>query len=393
MTTRRTSQKASRFTESVIREMTRLADRHGAINLAQGFPDFAAPSWLKDAASHAVQNDINQYAVTWGAPELRSAIAWKYEKHYGWPVDPDLEITVGCGSTECMIATLLALVDPGEKVLVLEPFYENYGPDSIIAGASPVYAALDADRDWTLDLERLESTIQKNLPQGGIRALILNTPHNPTGKVFSREELRGLAELVERYDFFVITDEIYEHIVYDGLDHTLFAQLPGMRERTVTISGLSKTYSVTGWRIGYILAPQDLTSAIRKIHDFLTVGAPAPLQHAGSKALRIEADYYTQLARGYSRRRDFFVEVLRRKGFRFTVPSGAYYIMVDISQLTEMDDLHFVQHLIRECGVAAVPGSSFFERPENGRHLVRFAYCKSLGLLEQAAERLEKLAL
>jgi aminotransferase len=371
--------------------MTRLAARHNAINLAQGFPNFAAPQWLKDAAIRAIQDDINQYAVTWGAPDLRNAISEKYSNHYGWAVDPDLEITVGCGSTECMIATILAVVDPGEQILVLEPFYENYGPDAIIADASSVFTRLDPNQAWALDLQGLENTIQKSLPAGGVRAVILNSPHNPTGKVFSQSELNGLARLADQYDFYVITDEIYEHIVYDGLSHTLLASLPGMKERTITISGLSKSYSVTGWRIGYILAPPDLTKGIRKVHDFLTVGAPAPLQAAGVVALEANQDYYEHLAEDYQSRRDFFVPALEEIGFQLTQPSGAYYVMADITGLTTMDDVSFVEHLVKEHGVATVPGSSFYSRPEDGKRFIRFAFCKTLPLLEQALDRLEGL--
>ena len=384
---RRVSQKVVTFTESVIREMTRLALDHDAINLAQGFPNFPAPQSIKDAACQAIQDDINQYAITWGAPGLRRAVAEKYKAFYDWEMDSEREITVACGSTESMISSILGLVDPGDRILVFEPFYENYGPDATIAGASPVYVPLDPSQNWAFDFHQLEQKIRDNR----IRALILNSPNNPSGKVFTPEELTKLSELAQSYDFYVITDEIYEHIVYDGGSHHPIALFPGMRDRTITISGLSKTFSITGWRIGYIIAPPDLTDAIRKIHDFLTVGAAAPLQEAGSMALRMGKEYYQQLASDYQERRDYFVRVLKEIGFKLWKPAGAYYVMVDISPLTDMDDLTFVDSLIREYGVAAVPGSSFYHRPELGRQLIRFAFCKTLDVLEDAAERLVKL--
>lgn len=384
----RISRKAACFTESVIREMTRLAARYGAINLAQGFPNFPAPQLIKDAACQAIQDDVNQYSITWGSAALRQAIAEKYQRFYDWQVSPDREVTVACGSTECMIASVLAVVNPGERVLVFEPYYENYGPDAIMAGAAPLFFPLDPGRDWALDLEKLEETLQAVEPEGGIRALILNSPNNPSGKVFCREELSQLAALAQRYDFYVLTDEIYEHILYDGARHDPIATFPGMRERTITISGVSKTFSVTGWRIGYILAPEDLTGAIRKMHDFLTVGAAAPLQEAAAQALRLGADYYQELAAGYAQRRDFLLAALREAGFKVWKPAGAYYIMSDISGLTDLSDTEFVGRLVRDYGVAAVPGSSFYHEPELGRRLVRFAFCKTPDVLEEAAERL-----
>lgn len=382
----RISDKAARFSESVIREMTRLANRHNAINLAQGFPNFPAPDFLKEAACRAIQNDINQYAITWGSPRLRRAISEKYLRQYAFEADPDREITVCCGATECMIATILALVDPGGRVAVFEPFYENYGPDAIIAGAAPTYFQLDPEREWAIDFEAIERSIQGS----PLRALILNTPQNPTGKTFTQSEMERLAELAVLYDFYVITDEIYEHILYSGR-HMLIAQFPGMRERTVTISGLSKTFSVTGWRLGYVVAPEDLTSAVRKIHDFLTVGAAAPLQEAAAEALESSGDYFQNLAEDYRKRRDFFVPALRDAGFRVWNPQGAYYVMTDISDLTEMSDVAFVRRMVEEIGVAAVPGSSFFQKGESGRKFVRFAFCKTMQVLEEAAQRLSQL--
>ncbi len=385
---RRVSSKAGRFTESVIREMTRLADRHNAINLAQGFPDFSAPRFIKDAAHRAIDAEFNQYSVTWGSPRLREAIARKYDRHYGWTVDPEQEITVCCGATESMVSSILALIDPGEQVVVFEPFYENYGPDTIIAGALPVFVPLDPIGGWAFDEVALESRIREAAARGKVRALILNTPNNPTGRVFAREELETIARLAKSYDFYVITDEIYEHITYDGHQHTPIALIPGMRERTVTVSGLSKTFSITGWRLGYVIAPSDLTAAIRKVHDFLTVGAPAPLQEAAASALDIDDDYYAELAESYRRRRDLLLQLLDDAGFRTWTPHGAYYIMADISALTDETDVEFVGRLIRERNVAAVPGSSFFSRPELGRHLVRFTYCKTEALLAEAGRRL-----
>jgi aminotransferase len=387
----RVSRKASRFTESVIREMTRLASQHDALNLAQGFPDFPAPKWLKESACRAIQQDINQYSITWGSRRLRQAISQKYLDHYGMTIDPEEEITVACGSTESMISTLLGILDPGDKVLVFEPFYENYGPDAVIAGAQPVYVQLRPELGWTYDPDDLESKIRREAESGGVKALILNSPQNPTGKVFRSHELEHLADLANQYDFYVITDEIYEHIIYDSLPHTPIASIPGMRDRTITISGLSKTFSVTGWRIGYILAPPDVTAAVRKMHDFLTVGAAAPLQEAGAEALASTSNYYEGLTFSYTARRDYFVPALKELGFEVDLPEGAYYVMADIRDLTDETGVQFVERLIREFGVAAVPGSSFYHQPPDGEHLVRFAFCKSMGLLEEAAERLRGL--
>lgn len=387
----RISQKAARFTESVIREMTRLAAQYNAINLAQGFPNFPAPQIIKDAACEAIQKDINQYSITWGSPALRQAIAHKYKDFYNWEINPEKEITVACGSTECMISSILALVNPGERVVVFEPFYENYGPDAIIAGASPVFVPLDPAQDWSFDVEALEQRVQAALSKGGIRALILNTPNNPSGKVFSLQELSQLAQLARRYDFYVITDEIYEHIIYDGKCHHPIALLPGMRDRTITISGISKTFSVTGWRIGYIIAPQDLTNAIRKMHDFLTVGAAAPLQEAAARVLSMEHEYYRRLAQEYAERRDYLLAVLQEIGFKVWKPSGAYYVMVDISPVTELNDVEFVRLLVKEYGVATVPGSSFYHDPQGGRRLIRFAFCKTMDVLREAAQRLARV--
>lgn len=372
------------FTESVIREMTRIANECGAINLAQGFPDFSMPQPMKDAACRAIQDDVNQYAITWGARSLRTAIAEKYERTYAFAVDPEREITVTCGATEAMAAVFLALVDPGDEVVVFEPYYENYGPDAILAGATPVFVPLEPP-DWRFDPARLREAFGPRT-----KAIIVNTPHNPTGRVFTPEEMATIAELCVQHDVWAFTDEIYEHIRYQG-EHRLLATLPGMRERTVTISGLSKTFSCTGWRLGYAIAPAEITSAIRKVHDFLTVGAPAPLQEAAAVGLRLPADYYSSLASDYRERRDLLCSALSRCGFRFSSPEGAYYVLADYSQLSDLEDRDFAIWLAREGGVATVPGSSFYATPGGGRRSVRFAFCKRLETLQAAVQRLERL--
>jgi aminotransferase len=387
---RKISYKAEQFTESVIREMTRLAAQHEAINLAQGFPNFSAPDFIKEAACRAIREDINQYEVTWGSVALREAIARNYRRFYDFQVDPELEVTVCCGATECMIASLLAVLDPGEHVIVFEPFYENYGPDAIIAGATPHFVTLDPENNFAFSREELRELCESLVCKGGVRALILNSPNNPSGKVFSTEELQWLAELAEEFDFYLITDEIYEHIIYEGL-HVPIATIGDARARTITISGLSKTFSVTGWRLGYIVAPPEVTSAIRKMHDFLTVGAPAPLQAAAAVALDAPLEYYRGLSEEYRTRRDVMLNILCKVGFRAWEPKGAYYIMADISPLTQKTDVEFVKDMIRQVGVATVPGSSFFHRPERGGNLIRFAFCKTVALLEKASQRLEKL--
>ena len=373
--------RTSTFTESVIREMTRVAQEHGAINLSQGFPDFPMPAPMKDAACAAIQGDVNQYAVTWGAPALRLAIAEKYRRWYAMEVDPDLELTVTCGATEAMAAVFLALLDPGDEVIVLEPFYENYGPDAILAEAKPVFVPLEAP-DWRLDPDRLRAAFGPKT-----KAIIVNTPHNPTGRVLTREEISLIAELCIEHDVWAITDEIYEHIRYAGNHHPI-ATWPGMRERTVTISGLSKTFSCTGWRLGYAIAPEQQTKAIRKVHDFLTVGAPAPLQAAGAVGMAFDADYYNHLALDYRARRDLLCGALSEAGFTFSVPEGAYYVLAHFSALSQDDDVTFAKWLASDVGVATVPGSSFYHKRALGRSLVRFAFCKQTETLERAAERL-----
>jgi aminotransferase len=382
----RGSIKASQFTESVIREMTRLVGIHGGINLAQGFPDFAAPPLVKEAAAKAVHDDINQYAITWGAKAFRDAIAAKFARFGGFPIDPETEITVTCGATEAMISTLLAVTDPGDEVVIFEPFYENYGPDAILSGATPRFVRLRPP-DWSFDPAELAAAFGPKT-----RAIVINTPNNPTGKVFTEDELRTIADLCMMHDVIAVTDEIYEHILYDGARHIVLATLPGMRERTVTINALSKTYSVTGWRVGYAIAPADLTLSIRKVHDFLTVGAPAPLQAAGVVALTLPDSYYEDLVESYTARRDVLYDALTAAGFRANRPKGAYYIMADFTAFGFTgDDSAFARHLIREIGVAPVPGSSFFLRPEDGRDLIRFCFPKKLDTLREAGERLARL--
>ncbi len=379
------SERAASFTESVIREMTRHAAQHDAVNLAQGFPDFACPPELKEAAKAAIDRDVNQYAITWGARDFREAIAAKTARFYpGWQVDPETDLTVTCGATEGMIAAMLALVDPGEEVIVFEPFYENYGPDAILSGAVPRYVTLH-EPDWRIDPDELAAAFGPST-----RAIILNSPHNPTGKVFSRVELELIASLAQQHDALVLTDDIYEHIVYDG-EHVPMATLPGMAERTVAVNSLSKTYSVTGWRVGWVIAPAPLTSAIRKVHDFLTVGAAAPLQAAGAVALALPDAYYATLADDYRRRRDLLLPSLEAAGLRPFVPDGAYYVMVEIGDVTDEDDVTFARRLTADPGVASVPGSSFYSRPELGRTKVRFAFPKRDETLAEAARRLRRI--
>jgi len=381
----RVSQKSLRFTESVIREMTRLANQHGAVNLSQGFPDFAAPEEIKAAAARAVAADINQYAITWGAKSLRDALVAKQQRFTGLSFDPEREVTVCCGATECMASVMLALVDPGDEVIVFEPFYENYGPDAILSGAVPRFVRL-REPEWSFDAAELAAAFNAKT-----RAIVVNTPNNPTGKVFSRVEMEQIAALCRKWDVVCVTDEIYEHILYDGAEHVSMAALDGMRERTVTISGLSKTWSVTGWRIGWCLAPPELTNAIRKVHDFLTVGAPAPLQEAAATALAMPQDYFRRLADSYRERREFLVPVLQRAGFKPFPPRGAYYVMTDISEFGFPDDVAFARWLVAEGGVAAVPGSSFYSDPAAGSQRLRFHFARKRETLEAAAERLQSL--
>jgi aspartate/methionine/tyrosine aminotransferase len=379
------SAKAERFTESVIREMNRLALEAGAIGLAQGFPDFACPPELKEAAAQAIARDVNQYAITWGATAFREAIAAKTARFYpAWAPDPGTEITVTCGATEGMIAAMLGILDPGDEVIVFEPFYENYGPDAILTGAVPRYVTL-REPGWSFDPDELRAAVNPRT-----RGIVVNSPHNPTGKVFERDELETIAALCQEHDLIAFTDEIYEHIVYEG-EHTPLAILPGMRERTVAVNSLSKTYSVTGWRVGWVIASPELSVGVRKTHDFLTVGAAAPLQAAGTVALSMPDGYYTELRAEYRERRDTLVPALESAGFRTYSPAGAYYVMTDIAALTDEDDVAFARRLILDPGVASVPGSSFYSRPELGRTKIRFAFPKKLETLQAAAERLGRI--
>jgi aminotransferase len=379
------SKKATQFTESVIREMTRLSDLHNAVNLSQGFPDFSAPAAVKAAAMAAIDGDVNQYAVTWGARPLREAVAREFTRRYGVGVVPDEQVTVCCGSTEAMMSTMMAIIDPGDEVVVFEPFYENYGPDAILSGATPRYVTLH-EPDWHFDPDELAAAFTNKT-----RAIIINTPNNPTGKVFSRDELETIAALCRKWDAVAISDEIYEHILYDGHVHIPIASIEGMAERTVTINGLSKTYSVTGWRVGWTISPPSLTGSIRKVHDFLTVGAPAPLQEAGAVALGLPDQYYLDLAAKYKRLRDMLLDILERHHFVCYKPYGAYYIMTDISAFGFSDDVEFTRYLIKDVGVAGVPGSSFYKNSQNGKTKLRFCYCKRDETILEADRRLAKL--
>ncbi|MDX1647301.1 MAG: aminotransferase class I/II-fold pyridoxal phosphate-dependent enzyme [Longimicrobiales bacterium] len=384
MTTRiaRTARRTHSFTESVIREMTRVAREHGAVNLAQGFPDFPAPDLIKEAACDAIRADVNQYAITWGAPSLRAALARKYGERYDMDVDTEREITVTCGATEAMAAVMLAVVDPGDEVVVMEPFYENYGPDAILSQAKPVFLTLSRP-DYRLEKEALAEVVTPRT-----RAIVLNTPNNPTGRVFDREELQAVADVCIEHDLLAITDEIYEHIHYEG-EHVPLATFEGMRDRTITVSGASKTFSVTGWRIGTIVAPADLTDAIRKVHDFLTVGAPAPLQEATAVAMNeLGGDYYEAMVESYRARGEILVSALQDAGFDCRHPQGAYYVLADFGALSDEDSMTFGKRLAAEGGVAPVPGGSFFSEPDRGRSLVRFVFCKEMDTLREAGRRL-----
>jgi L-glutamine---4-(methylsulfanyl)-2-oxobutanoate aminotransferase len=373
--------RADTFTESVIREMTRLALAHKAINLAQGFPDFPCPQELKEAACTSINADHNQYAITWGTKELRDSLADRVKTFNGMDFDPESEITVTCGSTEAMMASMLGVIQPGDEVIVPEPFYENYGPDAQISGAVPRYVPLAPD--FGVDEEAMKNAFSKKT-----RAVILNTPNNPTGKVFTKNELTFIGDLCIEYNAVAITDEIYEHIVYDGRKHVSMGSLPGMQDRTITIGSFSKTYSVTGWRVGYALAEASLTSRIRKIHDFLTVGAPAPLQQACVAALNLPASYYRSLADGYDRKRKILFNGLRKAGFSCELPEGAYYIFTDISGFG-MKDVEFARYLTEAAGVAAVPGSSFYSK--GGEHRLRFTFSKKDETLHEACRRLDEM--
>jgi aspartate/methionine/tyrosine aminotransferase len=379
------SSKPLQFTESVIREMTRQALLHNAVNLSQGFPDFPAPSEIKAAAICAIEADINQYSITWGSKNLRHAIAERLEKLTSMRFDPETEVTVCCGSTEAMIASLLAIINPGDEVIIFEPFYENYNPDAILSGATRRYVQLQPP-EWSFDLQELEAAFNPNT-----KAIIINTPNNPTGKVFRREELQQIARLCQQWNCVAITDEIYDHILYDACEHVRMFTLNGMRDRTITINSLSKTFSVTGWRVGYVVASSELSSAVRKVHDFLTVGAAHPLQEAGAKALRFGETYFQELREKYTQRRDLLLQILSEAGFRCFRPKGAYYIMTDIRGFGFRDDVAFAKYLVQEIGVASVPGSSFYRESKDGEQQVRFCFCKKDETLEEAGRRFQKL--
>jgi aspartate/methionine/tyrosine aminotransferase len=388
------SAKAEQFTESVIREMTRLAMKHNAVNLSQGFPDFAAPSEVKEAARQAISDDINQYAITWGAKPLRDVIVEKFARTQQMTYDPEREITICCGSTEAMMASMMAIINPGDEIVVFEPFYENYGPDAILSGAAPRFVKLQPP-DWNYDERELAAAFGPHT-----KAIILNTPNNPTGKVFSRAELEFIRDLCVHWNAFCLTDEIYEHIIYDGNEHISMARIEGMRDRTIVINGMSKTYSVTGWRVGWALAPPEATRSIRKVHDFLTVGAAAPLQQAGALALKLPQSYYNTLAATYAKKRERLLTILENAGFIAYKPCGAYYIMTDTSRLklplqyrsaTESADVSFARYLVEQIGVACVPGSSFYNDSADGSSQVRFTFCKKEETLGAAEARFANL--
>jgi aspartate/methionine/tyrosine aminotransferase len=407
-TKNRISQKSLSLTESVIREMSREAAKYGAVNLGQGFPDFAAPDDIKRKAMEAIAADHNQYAITWGVKPFRDAIAEKSGRFLGLEVDAETEITVTCGSTEGMIAGMLACIDEGEEVVLFEPFYENYAPDAILSDAVPVHVPLyqNENGDWYFEKDELRAAFNERT-----KAIIICNPNNPTGKVFTPDEMEFIASLCVEFDALCFTDEIYEHIIYDlgfgnsdlGFEnrkpktedrrpkHICMATLDGMKERTIVVNSLSKTYSVTGWRVGYVIAPPEITNAVRKVHDFLTVGAANPLQHAGAYAMSLPPSYYDELQKEYQRKRDFIVPVLQNAGFKCGFPEGAYYVMTDISNFGFENDVEFTKYLIREIGVAVVPGSSFYDDKKLGAQKVRFCFCKRDETLEAAAERLQKL--
>jgi aspartate/methionine/tyrosine aminotransferase len=380
------SARTEHFTESVIREMSRLAVIHGAVNLAQGFPDFPAPVDLKQAAIDAINADYNQYPITWGTKPFRDAIAQKYARTYGMDFDPAREITVTCGATEGMIATLLAIANPGDEVVIFEPFYENYHPDTLLCGAERKLVKLHTP-DWTFDPDELRRAFSPRT-----KAIVINTPHNPTGKVFSLAELTYISGLCQEFDALAITDEIYEHITYDGEPHIPIATLPGMRERTVLINSMSKTFSVTGWRVGWVIAPPELSGSVRKVHDFLTVGAATPLQQAGVMALNLPDSYFKGLSAAYEGRRQAALAMLENAGFRCFVPKGAYYAMTDISDFGATNDVDFARYLVEEIGVAAVPGSSFYGNSALGSQQIRFCFCKKYETLTAAGAKLAQLA-
>ena len=377
------SNRTNIFTDSVIRRMTRISAQYNAVNLSQGFPDFDPPKELMDRLSQVAYEDFHQYSITWGAQGFREALAAKQTRFMGHPVDPNREIVVTCGSTEAMMAAMMTVTNPGDKVVIFSPFYENYGADTILSGAEPVYVPLHPP-EFNFDPAELEQAFQQHP-----KALILCNPSNPCGKVFTKEELLFIADLAQKYDTYVITDEVYEHIVYAPHKHVYFASLPGMWERTISCSSLSKTYSITGWRLGYTIAPEAITERIKKVHDFLTVGAAAPLQEAVIPGLNFGQDYYDKLQATYTHKRDLFLKGLKDVGLEFSEPQGAYYVLMDITPFGYDNDLEFCQVLAKEVGVGAVPGSSFFWEPVN--HLIRFHFAKKDETLNEALNRLETI--
>ena len=380
---RELSQRTANFTDSVIRRMTRIALKYGAVNLSQGFPDFDPPKEILEALKKTADENVHQYAITWGAPNLRKAIAEKQSRLMGFDIDPDGEIVVTCGSTEAMMATMMSIINPGDKVAIFSPFYENYGADTVLSGAEPIYVPL-VPPEYDFNKDELEAAFK-----AGAKALVLCNPSNPCGKVFSEKELSDIADLAEKYDAYVVTDEVYEHIVFAPYKHIYFASLPGMRKRTISCSSLSKTYSITGWRLGYTIAPPEITDRIRKVHDFLTVGAPAPLQEAIVTGLKFGQDYYDEFLREYTEKRDIFIKGLDDIGLKHNIPEGAYYIMVDISEFGFESDLEFAEELIKRVGVAGVPGSIFFNEPVN--NYIRFNFSKRNETLHDAIERLSHI--
>lgn len=381
------SKKASQFQESVIRQMTQVCLAHNGLNLAQGLPEDQAPPELKQACIEAIQNDYNQYARTWGAPELVEAVAQKYARFQGMQVDPNTMVTICCGTTEAMLSSLLGTINPGDEIIVFLPYYENYLPDTILCGATPRFVNHYRNQDGSYSIDESEFRAAFN---NKTRGIILNTPNNPTGKVYSLNELKLFAELCQKYDVLAFMDEIYEHILYDGLEHISLATLDGMSERTITLSGLSKTYSATGWRVAWTVASPLLTQAVRKVHDYVTISAPHPMQQAAVTALNLPSTYYEKLEQLYTHRRELIFNALKKAGFNPTYPQGAYYILVDISPFLKEgeSDTEFAFRLVREAGVATVPGSSFYAPPENGRHLLRVSFCKKDETLIKAGEQL-----
>jgi aspartate/methionine/tyrosine aminotransferase len=383
----RSAKRLASIADSVFGEMTRLARLHNAVNLSQGFPDFEAPQAIKDAACAAIQAEQNQYAPPYGTKAFRDAIASDFSRRYGVPLVADEQVTVCCGSTEAMMASMLSCLDPGDEVIIFEPFYENYGPDAILAGAEPKYVRL-REPEWRFDPDELKKAFNNRT-----RAIVINSPNNPTGKVFSREELQLIADLCLQWDVLAISDEIYERIVYAGHAHVPMSSLPGMADRTITTGGLSKTFSVTGWRIGWAISPPSLTGGIRKIHDFLTVAAPTPFHDAGVAALSLGEEFYTQMAADYQAKRDLMMDILGRHGFTAHQPGGAYYVMTDVSRFGFKTDSEFAQYLVKEIGVATVPGSSFYIDPASAPQTVRFCFSKRDETLLEADRRLSRLTL